>query len=77
MLACGTNVVAGVSPGKGGQEVHGVPVCDTVQEAVDLHGANVSVLFLPARFVLDGAIEAMEAGIELIVVVPSIFRSTI
>ncbi|MDI3299236.1 MAG: succinate--CoA ligase subunit alpha [Bacillota bacterium] len=69
MLEYGTRVVAGVSPGKGGQEVHGVPVYETVQEAVDKHGANASVLFVPAPFVKDAAFEAIEAGCSLVVVI--------
>ncbi|MBX5464621.1 MAG: succinate--CoA ligase subunit alpha [Clostridia bacterium] len=69
MLEYGTRVVAGVSPGKGGQEVHGVPVYETVQEAVDKHGANVSVLFVPAPFVKDAAFEAIDAGCSLVVVI--------
>jgi len=70
MLSYGTRVVAGTSPGKGGQEVEGVPVFDTVAEAVEATGADVSVLFLPARFVLDSAVEACRAGMRLVVVVP-------
>ena len=48
MLEYGTKVVAGVTPGKGGTAVHGVPVYDTVEEAVKRHGANASVIFVPA-----------------------------
>jgi succinyl-CoA synthetase alpha subunit len=70
MLSYGTRIVAGTSPGKGGQEVEGVPVFDTVAEAVEATGADVSVLFLPARFVLDSAAEACRAGMRLVVVVP-------
>jgi succinyl-CoA synthetase alpha subunit len=70
MLDCGTSVVAGVSPGKGGEAVHGVPVYDTVRESVQRHDADVSVLFLPARFVLESTVEAIRAGIKLVVVVP-------
>ncbi|OGD79065.1 MAG: succinate--CoA ligase subunit alpha [Candidatus Coatesbacteria bacterium RBG_13_66_14] len=70
MLSYGTRVVAGISPGKGGQEVEGVPVFDTVAEAVEATGADVSVLFLPARYVLDSAVEACRAGLRLVVVVP-------
>lgn len=70
MLDYGTNIVAGTSPGKGGQEVHGVFVYDTVRECVQNHQADTSVLFLPAQFVMDSAIEAIEAGIKLVVVVP-------
>ncbi len=69
MLEYGTNVVAGVTPGKGGQEVHGVPVFDTVQEAVEKTGANTSVIFVPARFAADAIMEAADAGIELVVTI--------
>ena len=50
MLEYGTKVVAGVTPGKGGAAVHGIPVYDTVEEAVRRHGANASVIFAPAEF---------------------------
>jgi len=70
MLAYGTKVVAGVTPGKGGFTVEGVPVFDSVEEAVRETGANASVFFVPAAFVLDAFLETVEAGIKLIVVVP-------
>lgn len=70
MLDYGTNIVAGTSPGKGGQEVEGIPAYDTVKECVENHSADVSVIFLPARFVMDAAIEAIHAGIKLVVVIP-------
>ena len=70
MLAYGTNIVAGTSPGKGGEKVSGVPVYDTVEECVKNHQADTSVIFLPARFVMEAAIEAIYAGIKFIVVVP-------
>lgn len=70
MLAYGTNIVTGTSPGKGGQNVDGIPVYDTVQECVDEQDADTSVLFVPARFVLDSTLEALSAGIKLVVVVP-------
>lgn len=70
MLEYHTNVVAGVTPGKGGAEVHGVPVFDSVKEAVEATGANASVFFVPAPGVLDAFYETVEAGIKLIVVVP-------
>lgn len=69
MLAYGTRVVAGVTPGKGGMSVHGVPVYDTVREAAEATGANATVLFVPARFTAAGAYEAMEAGIPLIIMI--------
>lgn len=70
MKAYGTNVVAGTSPGKGGSNVEGVPVHDTVEECVKQQGADTSVIFLPAQFVKEAAIEAIYAGIKFIVVVP-------
>lgn len=69
MLEYGTNVVAGVTPGKGGMSIHGVPIYDTVEEAVKRHGANASVIFVPARFATEAILEAVDAGIELVVVI--------
>jgi len=67
----GTQVVAGVTPGKGGLEVHGVPVFDTVEEAVEKIGRiDISVIFVPARLVKSGALEAIDAGVKLVVLVP-------
>src|SRR5256884_727552 len=65
--AYGTQVVAGVTPGKGGQDVEGIPVFDTVAEAVDRTAANTSLIFVPARFAADSILEADEGGAELIV----------
>lgn len=70
MLDYGTNIVCGTSPGKGGQSVEGKPVYDSVEECVREQGADTSVIFLPARFVKEAAIEAIRAGIKTIVVVP-------
>ncbi|NOY88174.1 MAG: succinate--CoA ligase subunit alpha [FCB group bacterium] len=70
MLAYGTNIVGGTSPGKGGQTVSGKPVFDTVVECVEATQADVSVIFLPARFVKEAAIEAIRAGIKFIVAIP-------
>ncbi len=70
MLAYGTRVVGGVTPGKGGSTVEGVPVFDSVEEAVKETGANASVFFVPAAFVLDAFLETIDAGIKLIVIVP-------
>ncbi len=69
MLAYGTNIVAGVTPGKGGEWVLGgkVPVFDSVKIAIRARGANTSVIFVPARFAADAIFEATDAGIELIV----------
>lgn len=69
MLRFGTKVVAGVTPGKGGQQVHGVPVYDTVSQAVSEEGANTSIVFVPARFAPGAVSEAIEAGIRTIVVI--------
>jgi len=63
----GTHVVAGVTPGKGGQDVGGVPVFDTVAEAVTERGANTAMVFVPPRFAADAIYEAVDAGIETIV----------
>jgi len=71
MQEYGTQVVAGVTPGKGGQQVNGVPVFDTVQEAWEMMGAlDVSVLFIPAPIVKSAALEAIDAGVKLLVIVP-------
>lgn len=70
MLAYGTNIVGGVTPGKGGQQVEGKPVFDTVEECVQATGADVSVIFLPAHFVKEAAIESIRAGVKFLVVVP-------
>jgi succinyl-CoA synthetase alpha subunit len=67
MLEYGTNIVAGVTPGRGGQEVAGIPVFDTVKEAVAETGANTSVIFVPAPFAPDAILEAANAGISLVV----------
>ncbi len=69
MLDYGTKIVAGVTPGKGGQEVLGVPIFNTVKEAVEKTGANTSVLFVPAAGCADGACEAADAGIKLVVII--------
>src|ERR671915_248094 len=65
----GTNVVAGVTPGKGGTEVDGVPVFDTVAEAVQETKANTSMIFVPARFAADAVLEAHDAGLDVIVAI--------
>lgn len=69
MMQAGTNVVAGVTPGRGGEEVHGVPVYDTVREAVVDTGADTSIVFVPPPFAADAAMEAASAGIKLCVVI--------
>ena len=71
MKGYGTNVVAGVTPGKGGEIVEGIPVFDSVHEAVDTIGAvDISVIFVPAHLVKSGALEAIDAGVKLLVLVP-------
>ena len=65
--AYGTKVVAGVTPGKGGQDVEGIPVLDTVADAVDQTGANTSMIFVPPRFAADAILEAADAGVALVV----------
>ncbi len=69
MKAYGTNIVGGVSPGKGGQEFEGIPVFNTVEEAVKATNANATVLFVPAPFAADGILEASEAGVELVIAI--------
>ena len=63
----GTKVVGGVTPGKGGQDVEGIPVFNTFHEAVDKAGANTAMIFVPPRFAADSILEAEDAGIELII----------
>jgi succinyl-CoA synthetase alpha subunit len=65
--AYGTNVVAGVTPGKGGQDVDGIPVFDTVADSVAATGANTTIVFVPARFAADAIYEAVDAGIGTVI----------
>ncbi|GMB08474.1 succinyl-CoA synthetase (ADP-forming) alpha subunit [Thermolongibacillus altinsuensis] len=67
MLEYGTKIVGGVTPGKGGTEVEGVPVFDTVSEAVEKTGANASVIYVPPAFAADAIMEAVDAELELVV----------
>ncbi len=69
MLEYGTKIVAGVTPGKGGSEVLGVPVYDTVSEAVSKHKATTSIIFVPAPFAKDAALEAMAADLNPVIVI--------
>jgi succinyl-CoA synthetase alpha subunit len=69
MLDYGTKIVAGVTPGKSGQNIFGVPVYDSVEEAVKEHDAQASVIYVPAPTVKDAALEAMEAGIKFMVII--------
>ncbi|HOB86679.1 MAG TPA: succinate--CoA ligase subunit alpha [Bacillota bacterium] len=70
MLAYGTRIVGGISPGKGGQKVEGVPVFNTVFEAMEVQPAEASILFIPAPFARDAAMESIAAGIRLLVLIP-------
>lgn len=70
MVEYGTNIAAGVTPGKGGQDFDGIPIYDTVAEAVEATGAEVSAVFVPARHFLPAARDALEAGIKLLVAIP-------
>ncbi|MBS7616482.1 succinate--CoA ligase subunit alpha [Candidatus Bathyarchaeota archaeon] len=69
MLEYGTKIVAGVTPGKGGTKIHDVPVYDTVEEAVKESMANASIIFVPAPFAADAALEALENGIKTVVII--------
>ncbi len=69
MLDYGTNIVAGVTPGKGGQEVHGIPVYDSVKEALAHHEVDASIIFVPAAAAADAALEAAHAGVGLVVLI--------
>ncbi len=70
MKAYGTNIPAGVTPGKGGQRFEGIPVYNTMREAVKATGAQISGIFVPAPFFLRAAIEAIDSGIKLLVAIP-------
>ena len=70
MTAYGTNIVAGVTPGKGGQKFENTPIYETVKKAVSATGAKISIVFVPAKFFRDAAIEALEAGIKLLIAIP-------
>jgi len=71
MMEYGTNIVAGITPGKGGQKFEDtVPIYETVKEAVDKTGAKISIMFVPAKFFLGAATDALEAGIKLLVAIP-------
>ena len=70
MLEYGTNIAAGVTPGKGGQKFQDVPIYETVKEAVAVSKAKISIVFVPAKFFLEAAKEAFEAGIKLLIAIP-------
>lgn len=69
MLEYGTKIVAGVTPGRGGAEVHGVPVYDCIKSAMEEHSIDASIIFVPAKFAYSAAMEALDAGIKLIVII--------
>ncbi len=69
MMKFGTRVVGGVTPGKGGDEVNGLPVFDSMRDAVSETGANTSLIFVPARFAMDALVEAIDSGVNLIVAI--------
>jgi len=69
MLEYGSNIVAGISPGKGGESVHGIPVYDTFEAATSERQADASILFMPAPFVRDAAIEAIDSNIGVLVII--------
>ena len=71
MIEYGTNIAAGVTPGKGGQKFENkIPIYDTVKEAVDACGAQIAIMFVPAKFFLNAAKEALNAGFKLLVAIP-------
>ena len=71
MMEYGTNIAAGVTPGKGGQKFeNSVPIYETMKEAVDATGAKISIMFVPAKFFLGAAKDALEAGIKLLIAIP-------
>jgi succinyl-CoA synthetase alpha subunit len=70
MLEYGTNIAAGVTPGKGGQKFQDVPIYETMKEAVAASNAKISIVFVPAKFFLEAAKEAFEAGIKFLIAIP-------
>jgi len=71
MIEYGTSIVAGVTPGKGGQKFeNSIPIYESVKEAVDATGAKISIMFVPAKFFLGAAKDALEAGIKLLIAIP-------
>jgi succinyl-CoA synthetase alpha subunit len=69
--AYGTQLVAGVTPGKGGQDVEGTPIYDTLKESVDEAGANTAMIFVPARFAADSINEAIDSGVDTVRTAPA------
>lgn len=70
MIEYGTNIAAGVTPGKGGEKFEGVPIYNSVKEAADATGAKISIVFVPAKYFLAAGKEALEAGIKLLIAIP-------
>ncbi|MEO9276429.1 MAG: succinate--CoA ligase subunit alpha [Nitrososphaera sp.] len=70
MRAYGTNIVAGVTPGKGGQKIEEIPIYENMKDAVSATGAKISIVFVPAKFFLSAAIDALESGIKLLIAIP-------
>ncbi len=70
MLDYGTKIVAGVTPGKGGQTIHGIPVYDLVEEATKVNSIDASIIFVPGSFAMDAVFEALEAGIKFTILIP-------
>lgn len=70
MLAYGSQIVAGTAPGRGGEQVEGIPVLETVAEAVQQYGADASIVFVPAPGAKDAAFEAIDAGVKVLVMIP-------
>src|SRR5438046_10342565 len=66
----GTQMVAGVTPGRGGTDFDGIPIFDTVEQAVNATGANASVIYVPPAFAADGIMEAVDAGVPLVIGIP-------
>jgi len=69
MLEYGTKIAVGVTPGKGDSEVHGIPVCETVQEALREHSFNASIIFVPAEFAANAAKDAIKSGVKTIIII--------
>ena len=70
MIKYGTNIAAGVTPGKGGEKFDGIPIYESVKEAAGATGARISILFVPAKFFLGAAKDALESGIKLLIAIP-------
>ena len=68
MMEYGTNVVAGVTPGKGGQKFNEIPVFDTVKEAQDFSSADFAILFVPAKFAFEAAMESLRENLNIVVI---------